>query len=223
MSLDKKELLEKAKEYWKRLPFLDKTIEPEPNISSENLKNLIEILIEYRAKEERSTIMREKVVKLIQKENLKTMLDFGCGLSPEGVYLAQKTGIEIVLADITSLVVDFTSRYSEIFKIKSKSILVEDGAVHDFGQVFDMIAAQGVLHHIYNAKEVLNNLTRYLRKDGYFLVMLYLPGKNTNEGPYTRTYTKEEAIELFGEKYQLIDYWIIEKHLFGWYIFKKMV
>ena len=87
----------------------------------------------------------------------------------------------------------------------------------------------GVLHHTPHAKDIVQKLTEYLKKDGIFEVMLYNKhykkrlslkkrerlnestfGELTDpvlggfKNPFSEAYDDNKAIKLFGYKYNLI-------------------
>ncbi len=97
---------------------------------------------------------------------------------------------------------------------------------------FDCVYSFGVLHHIPEIREVLEETYRVLKPDGELICMLY--NKNSvlyaysilylhrDEGfnekelvgmyseralgcPYTRAYTKQEVLELFGERFDNVE------------------
>jgi len=236
--------LDRAREYWKYAP----SSIGESKISSEELlrmpdedvKEFIEKSIEYRNLKEKAHIYRSRVSEWIRRENVRKMLDFGCGLGQDGVYFSKTLGVEVTFADIVESNVRLTERYSRIWSIPTKSIYINtDPKEFRFPEVYDLIFANGVLHHTPQAREIVENLTRFLKPKGMFICMLYTPkhfksrrvktieeyalvseGTAPLPNPYTDYYTLEKAKKLFKD-FSLINHWATHNGKFGWYVWKK--
>ena len=134
---------------------------------------MIETEISLRDERQDAQVARDKVAYWIRKSDIQKMLDFGCGLGPDGVCFSVNLGIQVMFADISPSNVKLTSRYAEIWNIPAKSAYIDDSESFDFGEKFDLIYCNGVLHHIPEPKPVVNNLKRFLNASGLFIVMLY--------------------------------------------------
>lgn len=208
--------------------------------SDSKIKNFIERSIGQRNKKQDTTAYLNKVSKWILNENVHHVLDFGCGLGQDGVYFSL-LGIQITFADIISSNIEFTKRYPNIWNIPTESLFINtDPKDFVFPEKYDMIFSKGVLHHVPEAKAIVKNLAKYLKKGRLFICMLYTPAhfKATgarsleeyailSEGaapvlnPHTDYYTKERAEFLF-EGFILQDYWKTNKGKFGWYVFRRL-
>jgi len=241
--------LEKAREYWRYAPtsigIIKTSTEELLDKPGDFIKNFVWRSIEERDKKEGAEKYRHRILKWIRKENVKSMLDFGCGIGQDGVYFGKNAGVSVTFADIVESNVKLTARYSEIFGLNSKAIYITDPEKQNFDERYDLILANGVLHHTPKAKEIVQNLKRYLKPNGLFICMLYTPehykstrAKNLHEyatlsegmlpetakgivNPYSDYYDMEKAKNLF-EEFELLDCFTTHKKKFGWYVWKNV-
>jgi SAM-dependent methyltransferase len=235
--------LEDARNYWRYPPskaYGKKDTAEYCMQSDAFIKDLIEREIEIRDARQGTQVFKDKVAYWVKQNNIQTMMDFGCGLGQDGLYFAKTLGLHVVFADIVPSNVELTNRFARIWGVSTRSVLVDAPQSFDFGQEFDLIFANGVLHHSPEAKGIVQNLKRFLSPDGIFIVMLYTRrhykrtgARNMNDyalksessapvpvfNPYTDYYDLEKAQKLF-EGYRLIDQWTTYNDLFGWYCFK---
>jgi len=235
--------LEKAREYWSYPPsklYGKRHTQDYCQEDDSFIKNLIESEIALRDLREDAEVARSRVKYWIENNNIQKMLDFGCGLGVDGVYFSTNLGIQVTFADISLPNVKLIDRYAQIWNILTKSVYIDDATSFDFGDKFDLIYANGVLHHIPEPKPVVDNLKRFLNSDGLFIVMLYTQehyvGKSAENiyhyavrseapapiaitNPYSDYYDTAKAVELF-EGCSLIDQWATNRNRFGWYCFK---
>ena len=158
--------------------------------------------------------------------NLKGLrvLDFGCGMGVDSLYMSQ-AGADVIAVDITPSNVQLTSKILEGYP--SKAVLLKE--YDDINQLgmFDLILLDGVLHAIQPGKVqyVVELFKRCLKPGGTFLCMVYTtvyyPYENalTNEGPYNRGYTIEQLQALLGLK--LEHYRIFNGNSYMWAKFIK--
>ena len=204
------------------------------------IKNLIESQISLRDLREDAEVARSRVKHLIKNNNVQKMMDFGCGLGVDGVYFSINLGIQVTFADISLSNVKLTDRYAQIWNIPTKSVYIDDPTSFDFDDKFELIYANGVLHHVPEPKPVVDNLRRFLNPEGLFIVMLYTkehyaskraenvyhyavrseaPAPIAITNPYSDYYDTAKAVELF-EGCSLIDQWKTNRDRFGWYCFR---
>jgi len=204
------------------------------------IKHIVEKSIEERNMKQGAMIYREKIAKWIKQEKIKSMLDFGCGIGQDGVYFAKRCDVEVDFADIVESNVALTKRYGKIWDISANSIFINcEPEEYIFPREYDMILANGVLHHTPKAKEIVQNLKKFLKPNGLFICMLYTPehfrktkAKTLEEyavlsehvglvlNPYTDYYDLKKAKELF-EGFVLLEYFTTHKGKFGWYVWRK--
>lgn len=185
-------------------------------------------------------------VMLLNKTELwkgKKVMDFGCGTGCESHIIARHKPKLVTIADIVETNIMFASRVLSCDGQKHNKILwssPEDlrNGLREIGEKYDIIYSPGVLHHIPDAKVIVNVLKEFLEPDGIFHIMLYYGSLKklyyddlsineedkityTAEGPYSRVYNREEVEELFGEDCRIVVekpfnesrfcMWVIEK------------
>ncbi len=186
---------------------------------------------------------RTRILEWIIEKGLKSLLDFGCGIGQDGVYFATKCPhtIKVTFADIVESNVKLVSRYAQIFNIGSNAIIIEDPERHSFPETYDMILANGVLHHTPKARQIVLNLKRYIELNGIFVCMLYTSehfksrrARNLREyaflsegrlpksaksifNPHSEFYDKAKAKKLF-DGFKLLDRFTTHGKKFGWYV-----
>lgn len=233
-----------ARKYWSFVPTSLGRIKVDStsllNKSDVYIRKLIEKSIKERNLKENAMIYRKKVISWIKRKSVKKVLDFGCGSGQDGVYFALNLDVHITFADIVKSNVDLVARYSAIWNIQTNAVYVDSEPEHfTFPKTYDMIYANGVLHHTPKAKEIVQNLKRFLTPNGLFICMLYTPkhfkatkAKNLKryakrsealaplDNPYSDYYDCKKA-ELLFEGFLLLDTWTTHRGKFGWYVFQK--
>lgn len=221
--------LSDARSYWGQLS------SELQGLSDLELKHAVEGKIKCRSQLQGIPDYRKRVAKWIRQEHVKTLLDFGCGVGGDGVWLSQKLGVKVTFADISPSNVELVKRYSKIWGIPTKAVHVDNSETFTFPESYDMIFADGVLHHISAAGKVVENLTRCLKPHGLFVCMLYTfkhyldheghlgyaaRSEANPNNPYSRCYSEKQAIELF-KGFNLLDQWETYNQMFGWYVWRK--
>jgi 2-polyprenyl-3-methyl-5-hydroxy-6-metoxy-1,4-benzoquinol methylase len=199
--------------------------------------------IEARDNKEGAMAYRNRVLEWMVQKKVKSYLDFGCGIGQDGVYFALNCPhtLEVTFADIVESSVKLVSNYARIFGIHSKAILMENPETQSLPEEYDMMFANGVLHHTPRARRILLNLKRHLGTDGLFVCMLYTPehfksrqARNLREyaflsegrlpksaetvsNPYSDFYDEAKARKLF-EGFELLDHFTTHQKKFGWYV-----
>jgi 2-polyprenyl-3-methyl-5-hydroxy-6-metoxy-1,4-benzoquinol methylase len=239
--------LDKAREYWQYAPnsigSTKKTTRELLNKSDDYLRKFVWQSIEARNTKEGAMAYRTKVLKWIIEREVKSLLDFGCGTGQDGVYFATKCPhtMKVTFADIVESNIKLVSSYARIFNIHSNAMLIENPETDNFSEDYDMILANGVLHHTPRARQTVMNLKRYLKPNGLFVCMLYTPehfksthARNLREyaflsegrlpkstkstfNPYSDSYDKAKAEKLF-EDFRLLDHFTTCRGGFGWYV-----
>lgn len=197
----------------------------------------------------------------------KSVLEIGCGSGIDAVEFARH-GADVVAIDITDNAVALTKElakeaHQDIVVIKASAEQIT--AV----EKFDCVYSYGVLHHIPDVDSVLKEAHRLLKPSGVIMAMLYhkdsilwaysvlkrardaQPGmtdlgatafysERIEDCPYTKAYTKQEAIDLFSKyfkdvnvsvHYNVVDLLqqrkvklgISDKYELGWHLVVKAV
>lgn len=235
--------LEDARKYWSYPPgklYGKKNTDEYYQKDDSFIRHLIESEISLRNESQDAEVARRRVAHWIKANNIKKMLDFGCGLGVDGVYFSLNLGIQVVFSDISLSNVRLTGRYAQIWNIPSRSVYLDDPVSFEFEEKFDLIYANGVLHHIPEPKPVVDNLKRSLNSGGLFIAMLYTrehyraksaanlahyavrsegPAPIAMVNPYSDYYDLDKAQAIF-EGGSLVDHWTTNKGQFGWYCLK---
>jgi len=240
--------LEKAREYWQYAPnSLEGTKTPSKELldkTNSYLKDFVSRSIEARNRKEGAMEYRTRVLEWIVNRKVKSLLDFGCGIGQDGVYFATNSphNLRVTFADIVESNIKLVSSYATIFQINSTAVMIENPETQSFDEAYDMILANGVLHHTPRARQVVLNLRSYLKHGGLFVCMLYTPehfksryARNLHEyaflsegrlpqstksvfNPYSDFYDEAKARQLF-EGFRLLDHFTTHQKKFGWYVF----
>jgi len=242
--------LDKAKEYWQFAPtsigstkMSTKELLGKPD---DYLRKFVWKSIAVRNSKERAMAYRTKILKWIIKKDVKSLLDFGCGIGQDGVYFTINCPhtMKVTFADIVESNVKLASRYSRVFNIRSDAIRIENPETESFTEAYDMVLANGVLHHTPKARQIVLNLKRWLKTNGIFVCMLYAPehfksrrARNLREyaflsegrlpesakstfNPYSDFYDKAKAEKLF-KGFKLLEHFTTNQKKFGWYVWLR--
>jgi SAM-dependent methyltransferase len=103
--------------------------------------------------------------------NSKTyVLDVGCGTGRWTKYLAPKVGF-IEAVDPSDAIFAADKLLDKIENVRLSKASIETLPFAD--ETFDFVMSIGVLHHIPNTKQALNDCVKKVKKGGYFFVYLY--------------------------------------------------
>lgn len=235
--------LDPFREHWKFAPISSSQGKISAQLLCKESDVFIEKLVkgELRARRLKgSEVYWKKVSYWIKKENVNSVLDFGCGLGIDGVFYSKRLDVKVVFADIVKSNINLVSRYSHILNIPTSGVHIDsDASNFDFSETFDMIYANGVLHHIPNARSLVKNLRRFLKSNGLFIASFYTPARYRATGaknlrqfaerseapapiqnPFSDFYDLTKAKRLF-EGFDFFDMWTAFHGHYGWYVFQK--
>jgi len=228
---------ERAKKYWQNVPrarganSLD-TARLE-TFSDGELLRLFEREMEIAEKKKERRIGFNRALESIAATDQPEVMDYGSGFGFYGFKILSKhSGSRVTFVDINEANLKVIERIAKMEGIEDRvtCLTVPDERAEDFDprKSFDFILSMGVLHHTPHAPQIVRNLSRFLKKDGIFEVMLYnknyrrkmefVSGRKLNEAafgamtdprtevsenPYSEAYDDEMAKRLF-EGYELL-------------------
>jgi SAM-dependent methyltransferase len=189
---------------------------------------------EYFDEVEKKKFFVEPHIKSFSEFNLwngKKVLEIGCGLATAGInfarYGADYTGIELSKESL-----DLAKKRFEVYNLNGNFYEGNAENLSDFlpEEKFDLIYSWGVIHHTPNPQKVINEVKKYLHKNGVFKMMLYSSNswKNYMIGsgldqpeaqygcPIAYTYTEDEVKDLLGDDFEIIS--IQKDHIFPYQI-----
>jgi ubiquinone/menaquinone biosynthesis C-methylase UbiE len=124
------------------------------------------------AKGEKNTFIRD-FKNFIGNRN-KKILEVGAGTCQVSVYLAAATNNQIYAMDITKKSLMTGYKFAKKNDLKNINFILAD--IFDDvieKEQFDYIFCSGVLHHTKNTQKSFEILSKYLKKEGYFILGLY--------------------------------------------------
>jgi len=107
--------------------------------------------------------------------NISNVLEIGCGTGSVAAFLAEKYGMNVLGTDFDPEEVDIArALYGETDRLRFR---VEDAACMSFpDNRFDLVISQNVFHHVPNWPQVVREVRRVLRPNGYFIWLdFYVP------------------------------------------------
>ena len=146
------------------------------------------------------------------------MLDFGCGTKPYRTLFNAENHIGV---DIKN------SAHNNDVSFVDKFY---DGKIIPFSdEYFDSVFSSEVLTHIFNTDEILPELNRVLKKNGYFLLTVPFVWKE-NEQPHDSVRYTSFGVKYLLEKngFEIINqekkgnYWIVVSQMFNDYLFSSL-
>lgn len=108
-----------------------------------------------------------KIVEFLQfsvKKNLKTFLDFGAGIGPNGL-LFNKYGFTVTLADVSDSMINYSKWRLKQHNVRFNSIDLKVKTLPD--NVFDCATAIEVLEHMTDPTSAMEKIRRSLKIGGY--------------------------------------------------------
>jgi ubiquinone/menaquinone biosynthesis C-methylase UbiE len=138
----------------------------------------------------------------------KRVLDVGCGGGMDAITFAIN-GAESHAIDYTRNAVDKATELAKTCNVNVNVQKMDARRMMYPSRYFDLVSCQGVLHHIPDVEEAVNEIYRVLKKGGRFIVMLYnrnsllyhysiLFLRGVEDGLFA-THTEEEILRDFSE------------------------
>jgi len=155
----------------------------------------------------------------------KRVLEIGCGVGTDALEFV-KSGALYTGIDVSSKTVELAKKNFELSGFSSQNIILADAENLPFKNgSFDFVYSWGVIHHTPNMNLAISEISRVLKEDGKFCIMLYninslvglqlyiLRGllklkpflsfkelfSRYHESPGTKALTNSEASELFAD------------------------
>mgnify|MGYP006277068421 CR=1 FL=1 len=190
--------------------------------------------IEYFDEVEKKKFFVEPHIKSFSQFNLwngKKVLEIGCGLATAGInfarYGADYTGVELSKESL-----DLAKKRFEVYGLNGNFYEGNAENLSDFlpSEKYHLIYSWGVIHHTPNPKKVIEEVKKYLSKNGTFKMMLYASNswKNYMIGagldqpeaqygcPIAFTYTEDEIVDLLGDGFEIVS--MERDHIFPYQI-----
>lgn len=207
---DSEKIRKRAKSYWSKTFFHPTHYVDTKIVLSMNGKKLLKKMQEIIDYRERLYNYSQNMAWSLLNGNI---LDFGCGSCPDGHFFLKNNLIDhLTYADIIPSNISVASKHLSLISEQITAFLWDKPEDLDRLGKFDIIYSNGVLHHILDAKEIVDKLKQRLKyPDGFFLIMLYtykLHPKGTKsyrEGPFSRGYDIDDVKELFGNDMKVSD------------------
>ena len=163
--------------------------------------------------------------------NGKKVLEIGCGMATAGInfarYGADYTGVELSKESL-----ELAKKRFEVYNQRGNFYEGNSEDLSDFVPLdkYHLIYSWGVIHHTPHPEKVINQISKYLAKDGVFKLMIYSSdswknymisiGLDQPEAQYgcpvAYTYTEDEVYELLGDQFDVLS--IERDHIFPYQI-----
>ena len=129
----------------------------------------IEKFLLYRLQSKKQAlILTQKLLDFVELNGKQDFLEVGCGNGIVSRYLATEYAGEITGIDIDPEQIELACK--DTAGMPNIRFLEADAADLPFSDgSFDIVLSLGVLHHIHNWLDVLKEIKRILRPDGYFV------------------------------------------------------
>tara|TARA_R110000868_G_scaffold391587_1_gene661805 strand:+ start:508 stop:1287 length:780 start_codon:yes stop_codon:yes gene_type:complete len=169
---------------------------------------------EYFDEVEKKKFFVEPHIKSFSEFNLwngKKVLEIGCGLATAGINFA-RYGAEYTGVELSKKSLELAKKRFETYEMQGNFYEGNAENLSNFlpDEKYHLVYSWGVIHHTPHPKKVIQQVKKYLHKNGEFRLMLYASNswKNYMIGagldqpeaqygcPIAYTYTEDEIIEL---------------------------
>jgi len=118
---------------------------------------------------EKNLVIVRRLFGQIDLKNKKNLLEVGCGIGIATSYLARRYKLNVIGIDLDPEQVEIAknnhkeNEYLKYFQADVTELTFENNQ-------FDMILSLDVLHHIPNWEKALNEISRVLKPDGFYII-----------------------------------------------------
>ena len=174
---------------------------------------------EYFDEVEKKKFFVEPHIKSFSEFNLwngKKVLEIGCGLATAGINFA-RYGADYTGVELSKETLELAKKRFEVYGVQGNFYEGNAENLSNFlpDEKYHLVYSWGVIHHTPHPEKVIQEVKKYLHKNGEFRVMLYASNswKNYMIGagldqpeaqygcPIAYTYTEDEIIELLGDDF----------------------
>jgi ubiquinone/menaquinone biosynthesis C-methylase UbiE len=174
---------------------------------------------EYFDEVEKKKFFVEPHIKSFSEFNLwngKKVLEIGCGLATAGINFA-RYGADYTGVELSKETLELAKKRFEVYGVQGNFYEGNAENLSNFlpDEKYHLVYSWGVIHHTPHPEKVIQEVKKYLHKNGEFRVMLYASNswKNYMIGagldqpeaqygcPIAYTYTEDEIIELLGNDF----------------------
>lgn len=189
---------------------------------------------EYFDEVEKKKFFVEPHIKSFSEFNLwngKKVLEIGCGLATAGINFA-KYGADYTGVELSKESLELAKKRFEVYGVNGNFYEGNAENLSDFlpEEKYHLVYSWGVIHHTPHPEKVIDQVKKYLHKNGIFKMMLYASNswKNYMIGagldqpeaqygcPIAYTYTEEEIKDLLGSDFEIIS--MERDHIFPYQI-----
>jgi cyclopropane fatty-acyl-phospholipid synthase-like methyltransferase len=134
--------------------------------------------------------------------NNSKILELGCGLGTESVFLAAR-GMDVSAIDLSEHAIETGKKLCECYGVNVNFIAADLINTDLFEQEFDIITDQGCFHHMYEdeRKIYLEKVLKYLKPGGMFILRCFsdkIPG-----GDQPRRISSDDMLSTFSPSFKL--------------------
>lgn len=111
---------------------------------------------------------------LLEEEDIKTVLELGCGAGWASNAMAKHYSKEVTAVDFTTAALDRARDVANRLGTSERIAFIEsDLFKFQSTRVFDLVASIGVLHHTYDCRAAFAHAASFVAPEGYLFVGLY--------------------------------------------------
>ncbi|PRX23125.1 methyltransferase family protein [Orenia metallireducens] len=146
-----------------------------------------------------------ELVSMVYEGQIKAgskILELGCGLGTEAVFLAVR-GMNVTAMDLSEEAINVGKNLANLYGTNVNFIQKDLLESDLFDEEFDIITDHGCYHHMTEAERetYVSKVTKYLKPNGMFILRCFsdmIPG-----GPQPKRISSDDMIESFHQKFKL--------------------